>query len=142
MQSTGCVSRRDQEPRCERRPHARLRRPEGPARRGRDRLAADDRADLLGPPAAERFPLCRPPGLDKIGKLLKPVYAVATEEAALERFAELAHAWGWKYPAIGQGPRTPPQRTGRVEVCPYGDHVPRPHRQGDKPAGLCVGRQR
>ncbi len=37
---------------------------------------------------------------DKIAKLLKPVYTAATEEAALERFAELADAWGKKYPAI------------------------------------------
>lgn len=32
-------------------------------RRRRDRLAQDDRPDLLGPPAAELLPLCRPPGL-------------------------------------------------------------------------------
>lgn len=37
---------------------------------------------------------------DKIAKLLKPVYTAATEEAALERFAEFADAWGKKYPAI------------------------------------------
>ncbi len=37
---------------------------------------------------------------DKIAKLLKPVYIAATEDAALERFAEFADAWGRKYPAI------------------------------------------
>ncbi|MDQ0847382.1 transposase-like protein [Streptomyces sp. V1I6] len=37
---------------------------------------------------------------DKIAKLLKPVYTAPTEEAALERFAEFADAWGRKYPAI------------------------------------------
>ncbi|WP_329072232.1 IS256 family transposase [Streptomyces sp. NBC_01429] len=38
---------------------------------------------------------------DKIAKVLKPVYTAATEEdAALERFAEFADAWGKKYPAI------------------------------------------
>ncbi|MER7191195.1 IS256 family transposase [Streptomyces flaveolus] len=37
---------------------------------------------------------------DKIAKLLKPVYTAPTEEAALERFAEFAGAWGRKYPAI------------------------------------------
>ena len=37
---------------------------------------------------------------DKIARLLKPVYTAATEEAALERFAEFADAWGKKYPAI------------------------------------------
>ncbi|WP_121834063.1 IS256 family transposase [Streptomyces sp. S1] len=37
---------------------------------------------------------------DKIAKLIKPVYTTATEEAALERFAEFADAWGRKYPAI------------------------------------------
>ncbi|WP_030760336.1 IS256 family transposase [Streptomyces griseus] len=37
---------------------------------------------------------------DKIAKLLKPVCTAATEEAALERFAEFADAWGRKYPAI------------------------------------------
>jgi transposase-like protein len=37
---------------------------------------------------------------DKITKLLKPVHTAPTEEAALERFAEFADAWGRKYPAI------------------------------------------
>jgi transposase-like protein len=37
---------------------------------------------------------------DKIAKVLKPVYTAATEEVALERFAEFADAWGRKYPAI------------------------------------------
>ncbi len=37
---------------------------------------------------------------DKIAKLLKPVCMAPTEEAALERFAEFADAWGRKYPAI------------------------------------------
>ncbi|WP_106966165.1 IS256 family transposase [Streptomyces sp. NTK 937] len=37
---------------------------------------------------------------DKIAKLLKPVHTAATEEAALERFAESADAWGKKYPAV------------------------------------------
>ncbi|MFJ2900527.1 IS256 family transposase [Streptomyces sp. NPDC087218] len=37
---------------------------------------------------------------DKIAKVLKPVYTAATEEAALERFAEFADTWGKKYPAI------------------------------------------
>ncbi len=37
---------------------------------------------------------------DKIARVLKPVYPAATEEAALERFAEFVDAWGKKYPAI------------------------------------------
>ncbi|MFF8925499.1 IS256 family transposase [Streptomyces koyangensis] len=37
---------------------------------------------------------------DKIVKVLKPVHTAATEDAALERFAEFADAWGKKYPAI------------------------------------------
>ncbi|URN13757.1 IS256 family transposase [Streptomyces radiopugnans] len=37
---------------------------------------------------------------DKTTRVLKPVYTAATEEAALERFAEFADAWGKKYPAI------------------------------------------
>jgi transposase-like protein len=37
---------------------------------------------------------------DKIARLLKPVYTAPTEEAALDRFAEFADAWGRKYPAI------------------------------------------
>lgn len=37
---------------------------------------------------------------DKIAELLKPVYTAPTEEAALERFAEFADAWGRKYAAI------------------------------------------
>jgi transposase-like protein len=35
--------------------------------------------------------------LDKIARVLKPVYTAATEEAAMERFAD---AWGKKYPAV------------------------------------------
>ncbi|MBQ0826097.1 IS256 family transposase [Streptomyces sp. RG38] len=37
---------------------------------------------------------------DKAAKLLKPVCTAATEEAALDRFAEFADAWARKYPAI------------------------------------------
>lgn len=37
---------------------------------------------------------------DKIAKALKPIYTAATEDAALERFAEFADTWGKKYPAI------------------------------------------
>jgi hypothetical protein len=37
---------------------------------------------------------------DKIAKVLKPLYTAPTEEAALDRFAEFAAAWGKKYPAI------------------------------------------
>ncbi|MEU6547932.1 IS256 family transposase [Streptomyces sp. NPDC046859] len=37
---------------------------------------------------------------DKIARVLKPVYTAPAEEAALERFAEFADAWGKKYPAI------------------------------------------
>lgn len=33
-------------------------------------------------------------------RLLKPVNTAPTEEAALDRFAEFARSWGWKYPAI------------------------------------------
>lgn len=36
----------------------------------------------------------------KIAKLLKPVYTAATQDAALERFAEVADAWSRMYPAI------------------------------------------
>lgn len=35
-----------------------------------------------------------------LAKFLKPVYTAPTEEAALDRFAEFAEAWGRKYPAI------------------------------------------
>jgi hypothetical protein len=37
---------------------------------------------------------------DRIAKVLKPVYTVATDQAALNRFAEFADAWGRKYPVI------------------------------------------
>ncbi|MBK5996470.1 IS256 family transposase [Streptomyces sp. MBT58] len=37
---------------------------------------------------------------DKIAKVLKPVYTATTEDAAPDRFAEFADAWGKKYPAI------------------------------------------
>ncbi|GGW72452.1 hypothetical protein GCM10010381_66510 [Streptomyces xantholiticus] len=60
----------------------------------------DHRADLRGASAAELFPYAARQDWDKIAKLLKPVYTAPTEEAALERFAEFADAWGRKYPAI------------------------------------------
>lgn len=47
---------------------------------------------------------------DKIAKLLKPVYTAPTEEAALDRFAEFADAWGRKYPAIVESLDLPPSR--------------------------------
>lgn len=37
---------------------------------------------------------------DKTARLLKPVHSAPTERAAIDRFAEFAHAWGRKYPAI------------------------------------------
>lgn len=37
---------------------------------------------------------------EKMAKALKPVYTAPTEDAALERFAEFADAWGAKYPAV------------------------------------------
>ena len=66
-----------------------------------DRLAADDRPDLRGPPAAQhRSATPRRQDWDAIAKDLKPVYTAPTEAAALERFAEFAEAWGERYPAI------------------------------------------
>lgn len=87
---------------------------------------------------------------DKIAKVLKPVYTAATEDAALDRFAEFADAWGKKYPAHrlhhqrdrvrqrqdppgGESPGALPERTGRPEVRLHGDHVARPDRQGPGP---------
>ncbi|GAB3726118.1 IS256 family transposase [Nocardiopsis oceani] len=37
---------------------------------------------------------------EKVARALKPVYTAATEEAALERFAEFCEDWGQRYPAI------------------------------------------
>jgi transposase-like protein len=37
---------------------------------------------------------------EKVAKGLRPVYTAATEEAAMERFAEFCEDWGAKYPAI------------------------------------------
>ncbi|MBB6172072.1 transposase-like protein [Nocardiopsis mwathae] len=37
---------------------------------------------------------------EKVARDLRPVYTAATEEAALERFAEFCEAWGPKYPGI------------------------------------------
>lgn len=62
-----------------------------------------DRHATLSPnplPARNSFRYAARQDWDKIAKLLKPVYTAATEEAALERFAEFADAWGKKYPAI------------------------------------------
>ena len=80
--------------------HGRLRRAEGPARRDRRGLAADDRPDLRGAPAAQLFRYAGRQHWDAIAKALKPVYTAPTEAAALERFAEFAEAWGERYPAI------------------------------------------
>jgi transposase-like protein len=44
--------------------------------------------------------LCRPPGLGQDREGSEAIYTAATEEAALERFAEFADAWGKKYLAI------------------------------------------
>lgn len=43
---------------------------------------------------------CGTPSDTPPARTLKPIYAAPTEEAALERFAELADTWGRKYPAI------------------------------------------
>ena len=37
---------------------------------------------------------------DELARDLRPVYTAATEQAAKERFAELAGKWGERYPAI------------------------------------------
>jgi transposase-like protein len=50
---------------------------------------------------------------DKIAKLLKPVYTAPTEEAALDRLAEFADAWGRKYPAVVSCGRTPGRSSPR-----------------------------
>ena len=62
---------------------------------------------------------------DKIAKLLKPVYTAPTEEAALDRFAEFADAWGRKYPAIVQALG---ERLGGVHPVPAVRHRDPPHR--------------
>ncbi len=92
---------RDQEPRRGRCPHARLRRPQGPARRGRDRLAeATIVQTCVVHLLRNSFRYAARQDWDKIAKDLKPVYTAATEDAALERFAEFADTWGKSYPAI------------------------------------------
>ncbi|CAL9667965.1 hypothetical protein SUDANB15_07296 [Streptomyces sp. enrichment culture] len=71
---------------------------------------------------------------DKIAKLLKPVYTAPTEEAALERFADFADAWGRKYPAIvklweNAWVGVPPDGVwGRVHPLPAVRHRDPPHR--------------
>jgi len=54
---------RDQEPRCRRRPHARVRRAEGPAGRGQHRVGKDGGPNLCDPPAPQHVPLRSPAGL-------------------------------------------------------------------------------
>lgn len=49
-----------------------------------------------GTPSAMQPPQDR----DKIAKVREPVCTAAAQDAALERFAEFADAWGRKYPAI------------------------------------------
>ena len=81
-----------------------------------DRLAADDRADLRGAPAAQLLPLRRPPGLgrDRQGaqaRLHRPDRGRRDWSGSLE-FAE---AWGEQVPgdrpAVGE-------RLGRVRAVP------------------------
>ncbi|MET8177158.1 IS256 family transposase [Streptomyces clavifer] len=61
---------------------------------------------------------------DKIAKVLKPVYSAATEDAALDPFAEFADAWGKKYPAIVRLG----ERVGGVHPVPALRHRDPPHR--------------
>ncbi len=62
---------------------------------------------------------------DKIARPLKPVYTAATEEAALDRFAEFADAWGRKYPAIV---KLWGERLGGIHPLPAVRHRDPPHR--------------
>lgn len=79
---------RDQEPQRERRSHAGLRRAEGASRRGGDRLARTTVQTCVVHLLRNSFRYAVRHDWDKIAKLLKPVYTAATEEAALERFAD------------------------------------------------------
>ncbi|MEU9115187.1 transposase [Streptomyces sp. NPDC048483] len=65
-------------------------RPSGPSPRCRPVWSTCCATPSLMPPARR----------DKIARILKPVCTAPTEEAALERFAEFADAWGKKYPAV------------------------------------------
>ncbi|MGJ5897923.1 transposase [Streptomyces niveiscabiei] len=91
---------RDQEPRCGRRPDARLRRSQGPARRGRTIYPQTIVRTYVIHLLRNSFRHAARQDWDKIAKVFKPACTAATEEAALERFAEFADAWGRKYPAI------------------------------------------
>jgi putative transposase len=93
-----------------------------------------------------------------IARDLRPVYQAATEQAALDAFAEFAKTWEVRYPVRalpglrprdphhhlhderdrvaqrpvppgGQGPRALPVRAGRAEVPLSGDPQPGPHRR-------------
>ncbi|GAA2230059.1 hypothetical protein GCM10010104_24010 [Streptomyces indiaensis] len=65
---------------------------------------------------------------DKTAKLLKPVYPAPTEEAALDRFAEFADAWGRKYPAM----ETLGEHVGGVHSVPAVRRRDPPHRLHDE----------
>jgi len=73
---------------------------QGPARRGRGRLARTTVQTCVVHLLRNSFRYAARQDWDKIARVLKPVSTAATEEAALDRFAEFADAWGRKYPAI------------------------------------------
>ena len=78
----------------------RLRRAQGPARGGRQRVAADDRADLHHPSDPQHVPAGLPQDWDALKRDLKPIYTAVNAAAARAAFDELAEKWGSRYPAI------------------------------------------
>lgn len=91
---------RDQEPRSERRPHAGLRRAQGPAEAVGAVWPRTTVQTCVVHLLRNSFRHAARQDRDKIAKVRKPVCTAAAQDAALERFAEFADAWGRKYPAI------------------------------------------
>jgi transposase-like protein len=63
-------------------------------------VAANDRADLYRPSAAQQLPLASKKDWSALAKDLKPAYTAPGEQAALDRFAEFGEKWEKRYPAI------------------------------------------
>ena len=78
----------------------RLRRAEGPARGGRQRVAPGDRANLYRPFAAQHVPPRLQEGLGRDQAFVNPIYTAPNPAAARAAFEDLAEQWGASYPAI------------------------------------------
>ena len=77
-----------------------LRRPEGPARRGYERLAAGHRADVHRAPDPQHVPADLQRDWDAMKRDVKQIYTAVSADAARAALDELAGKWGKQYRAV------------------------------------------